>query len=228
MPGPHLNIKTVFPGMGISIIKEIFIVIIPIPARRCLYIEIPPTPHPPPPLPTSCVVMSDMGITYFRVYAQISQSPFHRSSSNNWNPRSATFYTTQGAPAELGQETKPVSAQLLWLHFNAGIGVNVAICSCLLNMIQNGQCYGICLWMSYISGGILGPFRYWMNIYNIRFSLETIVQVSDISFSKLQQTTCMSYGTGRIIDRYRKEFGWVYLTVRLYSIFPVDKLSWNC
>ena len=24
------------------------------------------------------------------------------SSSNNWNPRSATFYTTQGVPAELG------------------------------------------------------------------------------------------------------------------------------
>ena len=46
-------------------------------------------------------------------------------SSNNWNPRSATFYTAQGVPAELGtrwrsqprppSQHKPVSAQLLWL-----------------------------------------------------------------------------------------------------------------
>ena len=49
-------------------------------------------------------------------------------SSNNWNPRSANFYTTQGVPAELArwrspprppsQERKQVSAQLLWLMKN--------------------------------------------------------------------------------------------------------------
>ena len=39
-------------------------------------------------------------------------------SSNNWNPRSATFYTTQGVPARnpAHPAKKPVSAQLLWLR----------------------------------------------------------------------------------------------------------------